>query len=79
MRQFLKDPDNMGFVWLAVIVTVFAFLIYWEAGQNTPERQAESDLRLKCISKASGSQPECWDEKDWQVFCQKTGICRGTK
>jgi len=79
MRQFLKDPDNMGFVWLAVIVTVFGFLIYWEAGQQTPEKQEESRLNLKCISKTSGSQPECWDSHDWKAFCDNTGICKEAK
>jgi len=79
MRQFLKDPDNMGFVWMAVIVTVFGFLIYWEAGQQTPEKQEESRLNLKCISKTSGSQPECWDSHDWKAFCDNTGICKEAK
>ena len=25
----------------------------------------------KCISRSSGSQPECWDEKDWEAFCAR--------
>ena len=24
----------------------------------------------KCRNKVRGSRPECWDEKDWEVFCQ---------
>lgn len=76
MRQFLKDPDNMGFVGLAAIIIFFTALIYWDASQQTPERQEATDLDLKCISKSSGSQPECWDEADWKAFCNNTGICK---
>ena len=28
-------------------------------------------LRTKCMSKSSGSQPECWDEEDWEAFCER--------
>ena len=28
-------------------------------------------LHTKCISKSNGSQPECWDEKDWEAFCER--------
>ena len=28
-------------------------------------------LRTKCMSKSSGSQPECWDEEDWESFCER--------
>ena len=34
-------------------------------------RVEQSRKRLKCVSKSSGSQPECWDEKDWRAFCAR--------
>lgn len=76
LKEYLTDPDMMGVYWLVVIVTIFGFLIYWESSQRTPESQAENDLHLKCISKSSGSQPECWDEADWAAFCENTNICK---
>ena len=37
----------------------------------TVEQKEESRKHTKCVSRSSGSQPECWDEKDWEIFCQK--------
>ena len=46
--------------------------------EATPEEIADmisakehNRLRTKCISKSSGSQPECWDEDDWKAFCER--------
>jgi len=38
---------------------------------STKEQKEANRIWQKCASKASGSQPECWDEKDWEVFCAK--------
>lgn len=39
------------------------------------QSEEEHDKQMKCISKRSGSQPECWDEKDWEIFCQRV-LCK---
>ena len=40
----------------------------------TEPTEEQIELRRKqskCISRSSGSQPECWDEKDWEAFCER--------
>ena len=39
--------------------------------EKTPEQKEASRIQLKCMSKSSGSQPECWDEDDWKAFCER--------
>ena len=75
IKGHLSDLD-MGVYWLIVIITVFCFLIYWDSKQSTPESIAQNQHNLKCISKTSGSQPECWDQADWAAFCENTNICK---
>ena len=43
-------------------------LICCSTTEKTPE---EYNKQMKCISKKSGSQPECWDEKDWEIICSR--------
>jgi len=38
---------------------------------RTPEEKEEKRKWSKCVSKAHGSQPECWDDKDWEIFCSR--------
>ena len=35
------------------------------------EQKELSHRQSKCMSRSSGSQPECWDEKDWEAFCER--------
>jgi len=37
----------------------------------TADHLSLSHQQSKCMSRSSGSQPECWDEKDWEVFCER--------
>ena len=37
----------------------------------SPAEKEASRIQLKCMSKSSGSQPECWDEDDWKAFCER--------
>ena len=37
----------------------------------TAEQIEQRSRETKCISRSSGSQPECWDEKDWEEFCAR--------
>ena len=40
----------------------------------TEPTEEQIELRRKqskCISRSSGSKPECWDEKDWEAFCER--------
>ena len=39
--------------------------------EKTPEQKEASRIQLKCMSKSSGSQPECWDEDDWKAYCER--------
>jgi hypothetical protein len=41
----------------------------------TQEELVEKLYQVKCSSKRSGSQPECWDVKDWEIFCQRI-VCK---
>jgi hypothetical protein len=54
---------------------MFLFIVMMMFGCETEQekntRLEDSRYRHKCVSKSSGSQPECWDEKDWEKFCQK--------
>ena len=35
------------------------------------EQKELSRIQSKCMSKRSGSQPECWDEDDWKAYCER--------
>ena len=35
------------------------------------EQKELSRKQSKCMSKRSGSQPECWNEEDWEAFCER--------
>lgn len=65
-------PDYQIAIAAAVILLGMVFLF-----SIASEHQDTGDKRLarKCVSKSSGSQPECWDEEDWKAFCFNTNIC----
>lgn len=44
----------------------------------TPEQKETRRLWHKCASKRSGSQPECWDQRDWELFCEHV-VCKEVK
>ena len=46
-------------------------LICCSTTEKTSEEYNEHQKWAKCSSKRSGSQPECWDEKDWEIYCSK--------
>ena len=39
--------------------------------EPTAEEIEARHKQSKCISRSSGSQPECWDEEDWRAFCER--------
>jgi len=39
--------------------------------EPTAEQKEAHRKQTKCVSRASGSQPECWDEYDWSAFCAR--------
>jgi hypothetical protein len=39
--------------------------------EPTAEALEQRRKHSKCISRSSGSQPECWDEEDWKAFCER--------
>ena len=39
--------------------------------EPTDEQLEFKRKHSKCVSRASGSQPECWDEEDWKAFCER--------
>jgi hypothetical protein len=34
---------------------------------------------VNCAEKKQGSRPACWNENDWQAYCQNTGNCRNNR
>ena len=73
-QMYNNNPDNFiaGFLFL---VTMFGFAACYES--PTPEEKARQEHRSSnnCYSKASGSSPRCWTEKDWQVYCSRV-LCK---
>ena len=39
--------------------------------EPTAEQIEQRSKASKCTSRSSGSQPECWDKKDWELFCAR--------
>jgi hypothetical protein len=76
LKKYLTDPDMMGVYWLMAIVTCGISLIVWDGNRQTPEMKEQQSLALKCMSKSSGSKPQCWSEADWAAFCENTNICK---
>lgn len=69
----LLPAEWIAAIAISVIVlgTIFLFNLSFDS-----QKEDERNLAQKCVSKASGSQPQCWDEEDWQSFCHNTNICK---
>ena len=37
---------------------------------RTPEEIHKTHIRNRCRSKVDGSSPSCWNEDDWNAFCE---------
>jgi len=53
------------------MLTILFIILACTTTEKSPAEIHEKRLWQKCVSKASGSQPECWDERDWEIFCSK--------
>ena len=38
---------------------------------RSTEEIHETNVRNRCRSKVKGSSPSCWNDDDWQAFCQR--------
>ena len=67
---------NQQLTVLAILSALFITWMIWST--STQEHQAylaEKRIENRCSNKVTGSRPYCWDELDWQAYCENTGVC----
>ena len=70
MRLLSEEWQAAIAISVIVLGVIFLFKLSFDNQQSD-----ERNLAQKCASKASGSQPQCWDEEDWKAFCYNTNTC----
>ena len=70
MRLLPEEWQAAIAISVIVLGVIFLFNLSFDS-----QKEVERNLAQKCVSKASGSQPQCWDEEDWKVVCHNTNIC----
>jgi hypothetical protein len=76
LKKYLLAPEMLGIYYVGTIAICGMALIVWDSSRQTPEMKEQNAHGLKCMSKSSGSQPQCWDQADWAAFCENTNICK---
>ena len=68
-----KNTDSYATTFIIVFVvmafTISVSVIYKICKEDPIEREERIE-RYKCSS-SKKSHPQCWDEKDWEIICQK--------
>ena len=65
-----QDRFTSLFIILSLFLIVAVILL---AGCTDTEAQEPKPLnnKFRCSSKLSGSTPACWNDQDWEAFCER--------